>query len=67
MFSFRSDDKYDSGSGWPSFYQASGAQGRDETDSNIKQQADTSHGMSRTEVMCRQVRVDLDLRFEGHI
>ena len=42
---FDSDAKYDSGCGWPSFYQpAEGAA--------ITEQTDTSHGMVRTEVLC---------------
>ena len=42
---FDSKDKYDSGSGWPSFWQALD---KDE----IKQVQDTSHGMVRTELRC---------------
>lgn len=42
---FRSDDKFDSGSGWPSFTRAA-AEGR------IVTAVDTSHGMVRTEIMC---------------
>jgi peptide-methionine (R)-S-oxide reductase len=42
---FRSDAKYDSGSGWPSFYEPAGA-GVTET------REDRSHGMVRTEVVC---------------
>ena len=42
---FVSDDKYDSGSGWPSFTRpADGAQ--------ITELRDESHGMVRTEVRC---------------
>lgn len=42
---FSSDAKFDSGTGWPSFYQA--------LDSNaVKEIRDTSHGMVRTEVVC---------------
>ncbi len=42
---FSSDTKYDSGSGWPSFWQA--------FDQNkIKLQKDTSHGMKRIEAVC---------------
>jgi len=42
---FPSDSKYDSGSGWPSFY--------DVIDSdNIAIRRDTSHGMIRDEVLC---------------
>lgn len=42
---FSSDTKFDSGSGWPSFYDVakSGA---------VKLVPDNSHGMSRTEVIC---------------
>ncbi len=42
---FSSDTKYDSGSGWPSFYEAI-----DET--NVVTREDTSHGMRRVEVLC---------------
>ncbi|MGD2045134.1 MAG: peptide-methionine (R)-S-oxide reductase MsrB [Gemmatimonadota bacterium] len=42
---FASDTKFDSGCGWPSFYEpADGA--------SIREEADHSHGMSRTEVLC---------------
>jgi len=44
---FDSDSKYDSGSGWPSFYEVAN------TD-NIQETVDTSLGMTRTEVHCRQ-------------
>lgn len=42
---FSSDSKYDSGSGWPSFYQPASA-------TALKTHEDRSHGMVRTEVMC---------------
>ncbi|MBT8144415.1 MAG: peptide-methionine (R)-S-oxide reductase MsrB [Gammaproteobacteria bacterium] len=42
---FNSDAKYDSGSGWPSFYEAGG-------DKSVRLVADDSHGMQRTEVRC---------------
>lgn len=41
---FKSDTKFDSGSGWPSFDQA--------VDGSVKQSTGTSHGMIRTEVIC---------------
>ncbi len=42
---FRSDEKYDSGTGWPSFW--------DPIDpSNLKTKLDATHGMVRTEVLC---------------
>jgi peptide-methionine (R)-S-oxide reductase len=43
---FASATKYDSGSGWPSFYQPlkTGA---------ILEESDSAHGMVRTEVMCQ--------------
>ena len=44
---FSSDAKYDSGSGWPSFYQPS-------SKSNITELADSSGGMIRTEVICKK-------------
>jgi len=37
--------KYDSGSGWPSFWQPL-------AEDQVSTQTDTSHGMVRTEVMC---------------
>jgi peptide-methionine (R)-S-oxide reductase len=42
---FRSDAKYDSGSGWPSFWDAVDP-------SRISTATDTTHGMVRTEIMC---------------
>jgi peptide-methionine (R)-S-oxide reductase len=42
---FRSDTKYESGTGWPSFWEpvAAGA---------VAERTDTAHGMVRTEVLC---------------
>jgi peptide-methionine (R)-S-oxide reductase len=42
---FNSDAKFDSRSGWPSFYQAVSGE-------NVELESDTTHGMRRTEVMC---------------
>ena len=42
---FISDNKYDSGSGWPSFWQPVEPQ-------RIIERVDSSHGMQRTEVRC---------------
>jgi len=42
---FRSDDKYDSGSGWPSFFSPI-SEGR------IEERRDTALGMARTEIVC---------------
>lgn len=42
---FESDTKYDSGSGWPSFYQPV-------EQSAVHEHRDTSHGMVRVEVRC---------------
>ena len=44
---FSSDTKYDSGSGWPSFTQPAVADA-------LELRADHSHGMVRTEVLCRR-------------
>ncbi|MEA2372389.1 MAG: peptide-methionine (R)-S-oxide reductase [Solirubrobacteraceae bacterium] len=42
---FRSDEKFDSGSGWPSFYAPADAE-------NVKTESDRSMFMRRTEVLC---------------
>lgn len=52
---FDSDTKYDSGSGWPSFYQPL-------AEDRIEEKHDDSLGMRRTEVLC--ARCDAHL---GHV
>lgn len=42
---FRSETKFDSGSGWPSFYAPA-------VEANIRTEDDNSHFMRRTEVLC---------------
>ena len=42
---FSSDTKFDSGSGWPSFYDVANS-------GNVEVHEDRSHGMVRTEVTC---------------
>jgi peptide-methionine (R)-S-oxide reductase len=42
---FRSEAKYDSGTGWPSFVEPTALE-------SVVTETDRSHGMSRTEVMC---------------
>jgi peptide-methionine (R)-S-oxide reductase len=42
---FRSDAKFDSGSGWPSFVEPTSLE-------SVVTETDRSHGMIRTEVMC---------------
>jgi len=54
---FRSDEKYDSGSGWPSFWQAVSEQ-------SILEIRDSSHGMVRVEVCCANCDAHLGHVFE---
>jgi peptide-methionine (R)-S-oxide reductase len=44
---FTSDTKFDSGSGWPSFYEPAVAEA-------VELRTDSGHGMVRTEVVCRK-------------
>jgi peptide-methionine (R)-S-oxide reductase len=52
---FSSAAKYDSGSGWPSFYAAI-------EDEKVETEEDRSHGMRRTEIMCARCNSHL-----GHV
>jgi len=42
---FRSDTKFDSGSGWPSFFEPAALE-------SVSTETDTSFGMTRTEISC---------------
>ncbi len=52
---FDADHKFDAGCGWPSFWQPTLAE-------SIAEARDASHGMLRTEVMCKQCGAHL-----GHV
>ena len=52
---FASDAKFNSGTGWPSFFQPVAKE-------NVLEHSDTSHGMVRTEILC--ARCDCHL---GHV
>ena len=52
---FSSDTKFDSGTGWPSFWQSI-------DDEKVKCESESSYGMLRTEVMCKKCGAHL-----GHV
>lgn len=52
---FSSEAKYDSGSGWPSFYAPL-------DEGKVEEERDASHGMIRTEVLCSRCESHL-----GHV
>jgi peptide-methionine (R)-S-oxide reductase len=52
---FSSDTKFESGTGWPSFYQPIARE-------NVKRKVDTSYGMVRNEVLCTKCDAHL-----GHV
>ena len=51
---FSSDTKFDSGTGWPSFWES--------IKGNVKNETDTGYGMLRIEVMCKNCGAHL-----GHV
>ncbi|XP_053429042.1 methionine-R-sulfoxide reductase B2, mitochondrial [Nycticebus coucang] len=59
---FSSEKKYCSGTGWPSFSEAHGASGSDESRTGILRHLDTSLGSARLEVVCKQCEAHL-----GHV
>ena len=52
---FESETKFDSGSGWPSFYAPL-------SEDRVEEERDATHGMVRTEVLCSQCESHL-----GHV
>ncbi|CAK6443704.1 unnamed protein product [Pipistrellus nathusii] len=56
---FRSEKKFCSGTGWPSFSEAHGTSGSDESNAGILRCVDTSSGVASTKVVCRQCEAHL--------
>jgi peptide-methionine (R)-S-oxide reductase len=54
---FRSDEKFDSGSGWPSYWQPISKEA-------VREETDSSHGMRRVEILCSQCDAHLGHVFE---
>ena len=53
---FSSDTKYDSGTGWPSFWEGL-------NENSVGEEIDKSHGMIRTEVHCQKCNAHLGQLF----
>ncbi|XP_075684843.1 methionine-R-sulfoxide reductase B2, mitochondrial [Rhinoderma darwinii] len=61
---FSSQTKYNSGTGWPSFWEAYGTIGKDQSCTNVLQRPDNSLGCAATEVICKECDAHLGHVFE---